>query len=69
MSGTLVKLDGSPSAARAVTLTVPRLAPLALTVEPVRCGVDIERRVLSFKYVVQLCIASLQWDGQHLWGL
>ena len=36
LSGTLDKLDGSPSAARAVTLTVPRLAPLALTVEPVR---------------------------------
>ena len=36
MSGTLAKLDGSPSAARAVTLTVLRLAPLALTVEPVR---------------------------------
>ena len=36
MSGTLAKLDGSPSAARAVTLTVLRLAPLALAVEPVR---------------------------------
>ena len=65
MSDTLTKLDGSPSAARAVTFTVLRLAPLALAVEPVRCGIDIEKWVLSFKYVVHLCSASLQCDGQH----
>ena len=36
MSDILAKRDGSPSAARAVTSTLLRLAPLAPVVEPVR---------------------------------
>ena len=51
MSGSLATLNGSPSAARAVTLTMLRLMPFGVRGGPVWCGVCVEEWDLCVKYV------------------